>query len=37
MIAIGREAFDEMLAGFHAVDEHFRTTPLERTSRSSRE
>jgi glucose-6-phosphate isomerase len=29
MIAIGREAFDEMLAGFHAIDEHFRRTPLE--------
>ncbi len=30
MIAIGAENFREMLAGFHAVDEHFRTTPLER-------
>jgi glucose-6-phosphate isomerase len=30
MIAIGPEAFDEMLAGFHAMDEHFRTTPFER-------
>ena len=29
MVAIGREAFGEMLAGFHAIDEHFRTTPLE--------
>ena len=28
MVAIGREAFGEMLAGFHAIDEHFRTTPL---------
>jgi glucose-6-phosphate isomerase len=28
MIAIGREAFGDMLAGFHAMDEHFRTTPL---------
>jgi glucose-6-phosphate isomerase len=28
MIAIGRERFDEFLAGFHAVDEHFRTAPL---------
>ena len=28
MVAIGREAFAEMLAGFHAVDEHFRTAPL---------
>ncbi len=30
MIAIGPEAFAEMLAGFHEIDEHFRTTPLER-------
>jgi glucose-6-phosphate isomerase len=30
MIAIGPKAFDEMLAGFHAMDEHFRTAPLER-------
>ena len=29
MIAIGRAAFAEMLAGFHAIDEHFRTAPLE--------
>ncbi len=29
MVAIGKEAFGEMLAGFHAMDEHFRTTPLE--------
>jgi glucose-6-phosphate isomerase len=28
MVAIGREAFGDMLAGFHAIDEHFRTTPL---------
>jgi glucose-6-phosphate isomerase len=28
MIAIGPEAFDEMLAGLHAVDEHFRTAPF---------
>jgi glucose-6-phosphate isomerase len=27
MLAIGPEAFTEMLAGFHAMDEHFRTTP----------
>ncbi|WP_281389262.1 glucose-6-phosphate isomerase [Ruania alkalisoli] len=27
-IAIGPERFAEFLAGFHAVDEHFRTTPL---------
>ena len=30
MLAIGPERFDEMLAGFHEMDEHFRTTPLER-------
>ena len=30
MIAIGPGAFDEMLAGFHAMDEHFRSTPFER-------
>jgi glucose-6-phosphate isomerase len=30
MVAIGREGFAELLAGFHAVDEHFRTTPFER-------
>jgi glucose-6-phosphate isomerase len=30
MIAIGPERFGEMLAGFHAVDEHFRTAPFER-------
>ena len=29
MVAIGRTAFGDMLAGFHAMDEHFRTTPLE--------
>ncbi|HMD92896.1 MAG TPA: glucose-6-phosphate isomerase [Trebonia sp.] len=29
MIALGPERFDEMLAGFHDMDEHFRTTPLE--------
>jgi len=29
MVAIGRERFGEMLAGFHAVDEHFRTAPFE--------
>ncbi len=29
-IALGPEAFRELLAGFHAVDEHTRTTPLER-------
>ena len=30
MIAIGPERFGEMLAGFQAMDEHFRTTPFER-------
>jgi glucose-6-phosphate isomerase len=30
MVAIGAESFREMLAGFHLVDEHFRTAPAER-------
>jgi glucose-6-phosphate isomerase len=30
MIAIGPENFEAMLAGFHAMDEHFRTTPFEK-------
>ena len=30
MISIGAERFREMLAGFHAMDEHFRTAPFER-------
>ena len=30
MIAIGPEHFSEMLAGFHEIDEHFRTAPFER-------
>ena len=30
MIAIGPDRFHEMLAGFHAMDEHFRTAPFER-------
>ncbi len=30
MLAIGSERFRGMLAGFHAMDEHFRTAPLER-------
>jgi glucose-6-phosphate isomerase len=30
MIAIGPERFREMLAGFHAMDEHFRTAPFEK-------
>jgi glucose-6-phosphate isomerase len=29
MIAIGPEAFGELLAGFHEVDEHFQQAPLE--------
>lgn len=29
-IAIGPDAFRELLAGFHAVDEHVATTPFER-------
>jgi glucose-6-phosphate isomerase len=30
MLAVGPEGFKQMLAGFHAMDEHFRTTPLEK-------
>ncbi|MBC24564.1 MAG: glucose-6-phosphate isomerase [Phycisphaerae bacterium] len=30
MIAIGPDRFQEMLAGFHEMDEHFRKTPFER-------
>ncbi len=29
MIAIGPAGFRDMLAGFHSMDEHFRTAPLE--------
>ena len=29
-LAVGFETFEELLEGAHAVDEHFRTTPLER-------
>ncbi|WP_433444132.1 glucose-6-phosphate isomerase [Nonomuraea sp. CA-141351] len=29
MIAIGAGRFREMLAGFHAIDEHFRTAPFK--------
>ena len=29
MAVIGRERFADFLAGFHIVDEHFRTAPLE--------
>jgi glucose-6-phosphate isomerase len=31
MLAIGPERFREMLAGMHAMDEHFRTAPFERS------
>ncbi|HYM44914.1 MAG TPA: glucose-6-phosphate isomerase [Solirubrobacteraceae bacterium] len=30
MLAIGPQRFAELLAGFYAMDEHFRTTPPER-------
>ena len=30
MIAIGPESFRDMLAGFHALDEHFRVAPFAR-------
>ncbi len=30
MIAVGPENFRAMLEGFHAIDEHFRTTPFDR-------
>jgi glucose-6-phosphate isomerase len=30
MIAIGPDNFNSMLAGFHAMDVHFRTTPFEK-------
>jgi len=30
MVAIGPEHFYDMLAGFHEMDEHFRTAPLDR-------
>jgi glucose-6-phosphate isomerase len=30
MIAVGPDHFRSMLAGFHRMDEHFRTTPFER-------
>jgi len=29
MLAVGPDQFREMLAGFHQMDEHFRTAPLE--------
>ena len=30
MLAVGPDGFAEMLAGFHEMDEHFRTTPFQR-------
>jgi glucose-6-phosphate isomerase len=30
MLAVGPDHFQEMLAGFHAMDEHFRTAPLDK-------
>ena len=30
MLAVGPDGFRELLAGFHEMDEHFRTAPLER-------
>jgi glucose-6-phosphate isomerase len=30
MLALGGKQFGEMLAGFHAMDEHFRTAPFEK-------
>jgi len=30
MLAIGPENFDRMLAGFHAMDQHFLNTPMEK-------
>jgi glucose-6-phosphate isomerase len=30
MIAVGPAGFREMLAGFHAMDEHFRTAPFDK-------
>ena len=29
MLAVGRDRFGELLAGFHAMDEHFRTAPFD--------
>jgi glucose-6-phosphate isomerase len=31
LIAVGPEQFREMLAGFHAMDEHFRDAPVEQS------
>jgi glucose-6-phosphate isomerase len=30
MVAIGADGFRELLAGFHAMDEHFKSAPFER-------
>src|SRR6202012_1052316 len=30
LLAVGPENFRAMLAGFHEMDQHFRTTPFER-------
>ena len=30
MLAVGPDGFEQMLAGFHAMDEHFRTAPLRK-------
>ncbi|HMF24675.1 MAG TPA: glucose-6-phosphate isomerase [Pseudolabrys sp.] len=30
MVAVGPKNYEEMLSGFHAMDEHFRTAPAER-------
>jgi glucose-6-phosphate isomerase len=30
MIAIGPDQFRDLLGGYHAIDEHFRTTPFDR-------
>lgn len=30
MIAIGPDGFRDLLSGFHAIDEHFRTAPFEK-------
>jgi glucose-6-phosphate isomerase len=32
MISIGPDHFREMLAGFHTIDEHFRTAPIEQNA-----
>ena len=30
MLAVGPDNFRKLLAGFHAIDEHFRTAPFEK-------